>query len=281
MRTAPFHKCPECGNVTLERRTKCACGFKVEEPPKERPKPLGFRGRLLRFVDSRSQVVLVLIGLGLLYYGYEKYQVSRDTTTEPLAVELAQLESGERPMNNHLRIGEHFRLYLFAFYETKLSEEDMPEPLRRVEAVYYPIVSTSHPYIKGIEELVVEKSGKNGEDDSERKDDGNRKRRGPGTMAVLVKTKRYRFASEVPSSIDRSDQIQGLVINSIRRPLAEEAEIIRKNFPDVDTNKLIVLDEGRTPSLLTSYSLFFAGGAALIVLAFTCYFMERADRKTK
>ena len=132
-----------------------------------------------------------------------------------------------------------------------------------------------------LEELVVEKSGKNGEDDSERKDDGNGKRRRPGTMAVLVKTKRYRFASEVPATIDRSDPIQGLVNNSIPRPLAEEAEIIRKNFPDVDTNKLIVLDEGRTPSPLTSYSLFFAGGAALIVLAFTCYFMERADRKAK
>jgi hypothetical protein len=30
---------------------------------------------------------------------------------------------------------------------------------------------------------------------------------------------------------------------------------------------------------MTFYASFLAGGAALIVLAFGCYFMERADRK--
>src|ERR1043165_760962 len=52
------------------------------------------RARLLRFIDGRSQFVLLLTAGGLFYWGYQEHHVAEGTTTEPVDVELAALEDG-------------------------------------------------------------------------------------------------------------------------------------------------------------------------------------------
>jgi hypothetical protein len=142
--------------------------------------PKGIRGHLLKFLDARSQLFLVLIGSGLIYYGYQELQVSRGTTTEPLDVELSTIEAGSIPTNNYLRIGEHVSIYHAGFYETTSRDRDAVIP--KVDAVYYPIISMSHPYLENFDETEEPSEG----DPSAAAED--RPVPNPKSIAVLVRT---------------------------------------------------------------------------------------------
>jgi hypothetical protein len=138
-----------------------------------------------------------------------------------------------------------------------------------VQAAYYPILSESHPFFQKIQSLA---------ESGELEDGLNPDLLKPDTVAVLVKTEAYSTVGDVPVSIEHKDAVQGLVINAVRDPAEEEARLIRENFPAIDLEKLIVLEEGRTPSSVLSYLLFMGGGAALILLAVASFIMGRADK---
>ena len=69
-----------------------------------------------------------------------------------------------------------------------------------------------------------------------------------------------------------------MVVNAIDSP-DDERRLIADSVAGIDMDNLLILEEGRRPSSIAFYASFLGGGAALILLAFTCYFMERADAK--
>ncbi len=101
----------------------------------------GLRLRFLRFLDFRSRIAALLIGSGLIFWGYEEYRVGIGAAEGAEEVELERLESGYVPKNQHLRIGRHLRVYETIAYFSRGRNVRDPE----VKYAYFPLFSKASP----------------------------------------------------------------------------------------------------------------------------------------
>jgi hypothetical protein len=114
-------------------------------------------GAIARLIHSevamfRLQIAGVIIGIVVIFFGVQEYRVSSGTTSQPLAVNLADIESQKLPANNHLQIGEHIAVYptaVYSYSQSKYSSAD-PTDETRVSYCYYPILSLDHPFPKAV-----------------------------------------------------------------------------------------------------------------------------------
>src|SRR5262249_21346699 len=159
--------------------------------------------------------------------GYQEYKVGKGATEQPQEIDLAKLEAGEKPAQNHIRIGKHLRHYSNLIYSISARDQNNSDP--HIWYSFYPIVSPSHPGLLG--KLVVH---------------GRDKKQITG-FAVLVKTSDFHRLSEIPRQDQEQDSIQGMIINSIRELDKQEADLIKESFPDLDLTQVLILDQGRKP----------------------------------
>jgi hypothetical protein len=171
---------------------------------------------------------------------------------------LAALEAGERVDNTHLKIGPHVACYPYAIYLYHRNEGDSskPGPNVNVTHTFYPIISVSNPDVKALERQRQQTDGKV-----------------PplSQCVVLVKTtRRFTTVGEVnsiaKSGIRQEPAIEGLVVNDISSLTADEKALIQKKIPNIDFNKVLILEEGREPSSARSIFVRVAIGLALIGL---------------
>ena len=219
------------------------------------------RERLLAFLDYRSRVILALIGVGLVYGGYQEFRVASGTTAAPRAVELEQLEAGRVPENNHLRIGEHLALYHELIYATKDRHSEDPF----LQYSIYPIVSPRNPVVPALAQLP----------DGEGEPDRNAEQPRLDHFKVLVLTKRYSKASDLPQMPRLCPNVEGLVINRIRALKGKETTLLREEFPGLDLNEVLILEDGREPASWAKSLGLLGGGAAALLLALVSAVLAR------
>jgi hypothetical protein len=225
-----FYKCPQCGTVETERRTRCACGYTYKPAglAAAPPKP---RGR--RIIGC--SVWLFLIPLGLIIYGYHEYRLSEGASAEPVPVEIADLEAGKRPAQNHIRIGKHSPVWDQCIYSVSPKDKDKPDPL--VFEVLYPVISPS------------------------------KLDHWDGKVTVLVETHRFGRVSDIQKDKVRVvPEATGMLVNSIRSLREEEARLIREGLPDQDLENVLILQEGRKPTSQTWALVIMGAGIALGIL---------------
>ena len=80
---------------------------------------------------------------------------------------------------------------------------------------------------------------------------------------VIVKTAHVASEDDVDTLRSRP-KVQGLVINRIEELGSEEKEMLRQDYPGLDFNKCIILEEGRQPSEFIKVFLMGGGGLALL-----------------
>jgi preprotein translocase subunit Sss1 len=75
----------------------------------------------------------------------------------------------------------------------------------------------------------------------------------------LVKTTRYKTVGSFPEVgiKDEGGGIQGLIINDVSSLNTEEKNLIKQEFPNIDFNKVLILEDGRKPT---------ATGAAVVAI---------------
>lgn len=210
---------------------------------------------------SRIAIAMIIGGGVLAWFGFQEFRVASGTSSAPQKVELADLENGEVPENPYVRIGEHTRLYPAAVLYVKTNREIQGQPPNstKVEYTYYPIISASHPFIVGLDQLAEKHGGlENVPDEAQFPplDD----------FEVVVKTKKFKTYGAVPDLIEAGDSIEGLIINRIASLDDEDAKLLTENFPAVDVDKLIILEEDRKPMSAVAYFGMMLGGAALIIV---------------
>jgi len=204
----------------------------------------------------RIKIAMVIGGAVLAFFGFQEFRVSSGTSSEPLAVNLAELERGEIPSNPHLTIGSHFALYGGCIYEFEQSKygSGQPSGSSKVTMCYYPIVSAEHPLIQAIA------------NESEDFDFGN--------LAVVVKTKRFKTFGALPDDIlAQENAVQGLLINKIDSLDGEEKKLLQESFPSVDVDKVLILQEGRKPSSVFLSLGMLLGGVVLSLLGIGSFFI--------
>lgn len=208
----------------------------------------------------RIKILVVVGGLALAYHGYEEYTLAKVATPDPVKVDVAAIERGDKQTNAHVRLGDHLRLYGDAIYSysRKKHETGPPTNATRVSTVYYPVISHQHPFLKRIEEL--------------REQSPDLKKLPPGvqkpvldTVAVIVKTKRFDTVGSIPDKFEASKDLTGLAVNLIESLKEKEKALIRSTFPKVNFDTLMIIEEGRKPSS-QSYGLTVMPAGIFIAL---------------
>jgi len=220
---------------------------------------------------ARLRFAALFIGAIIVYFGFQEYKVSRGTTPEPQKVDLAKLEAGEWPENNHILIGEHAAFYDFVVCVCKEGKRSMGDKAP-LEYAYYPIFSLKAPGIANL--LALKKRYGSLEKVPEEE-------LSPfGDFTVLVKTRRFKTVSHLPkTSIRKEDSVKGLVINRIRKLNPEESDLIRGTFTEIDLDKVLILEHNRRPaSPLKSWGLMLLG-AVLLVWSLAGLFIPRKARR--
>jgi hypothetical protein len=195
-----------------------------------------------------------------IFYGWSEYRLGAKSTPDPVDVDLAKLEQGEKVDNNHLKIGKHYGCYWGSVYSYKKSKFSLrkPDASTKIEYAFYPIVSSSNPDVQALDAL-LKKYG----DLNKVPDDVDIPV--PTHFVVLVKTTRFKTVGGIPDDIKSEPSIQGLVINEVSSLTSEEKKLIKDSFPNIDFNKVLILEDGRKPSSTAKAVVFMVIGAAILV----------------
>lgn len=219
------------------------------------------------------RVVFALIGLGgvLSFIGYQEYKVSEGTSKEPVPVSLVKLEFGVEPLNNHIEIGEHSAIYdaLIYEYEERFSDPTGDDPGTKVNFVYYPIVSRSHPLAQKLEALSKR--------DPDSITDAEYDAIGKEQFKVIVRTGRYNKVGDLPpAGVAPQEKIKGMVVNQISSIGWEEQRLLKQSFPNLDFKNLLILQENRKPSSPTASFGMMGGGGALVLVGLGLMFVSKS-----
>ena len=216
---------------------------------------------------------LAILGFGafLIFKGYEEFTLSRSADSTPLALDLSALEAGTFPDNNYLEINEHWAVFPYAVYnyQEEAERRDEPSDAAKVNYLYYPIISETHPFNVAVDELYLQFPDGNIPDELV-----------PAFQkpAVLVKSKRFKTIGQIPNEWMPVESISGLVINRVARFQPDEPALLLESFPDLDFEQVIVLEDGRKPSS-ASVAMLMAGGGAFVVLIGIGAFLDTGKRK--
>jgi hypothetical protein len=223
----------------------------------------------------RLKLALIVVGCVLAFVGAREFIVSSGTTSKPATVQLADLESGAPPPNNHLQIGPHTALYpasVYAYEQAK-NAEVRPGPESKVQYCFYPIISDAHPFHQALAKLEQKYGGLQNVPETEPEPE-------IATFAVLVKTRRFPKIGAIPDAIANPDSVEGLVINQIDSLTTEESKLVQESFPRLDLTKVLILEEGRRPAPLYKSLGMVTGGAALVAAGAIMFIVKRGRAVT-
>ena len=174
---------------------------------------------------------------------WSDYQESHSASVQPDHIDLADLEAGTKKIgNNHVVIGPHTACYPSTIY-TYLVDKDHPKAVdnnTKISGSFYPILSSANPATKRFEELRLAHQGEEIPPEAFAAV--------PTQFVMVVKTNRFKKVGEVPwHAIQTDAQVQGLVLNHSKLH-SDESALLRESFPNVNTERVIILEEGRMPS---------------------------------
>jgi len=224
---------------------------------------------------SLLTIALLVGAIGLFVGGLRAYRIGVGSSSVATKMELADLEKSPNLTNNHLELGPHVRLFDGAVYEYETVSGAKPDRKTKVTRCYYPIVSQSHPFRAAWQKL-IRKYGKA---------ENVPANAYPAIQefSVLVKTFKFKTIGAIPSEPQDSRAIKGLVVNAGESLGSQEKELIRESYPHVDFDKVLILQEGATPTPVSTAIAMMAGGGvcALAFLVLVVIIVKKviAERK--
>ncbi|MBT7298351.1 MAG: hypothetical protein HN849_02500 [Victivallales bacterium] len=218
----------------------------------------------------RLQLLLIIGGGVLAFFGFQEYRVGAGAAAQPVAVELAELEAGEELPNVHAKIGEHLCLYSAAVYRCNVGKgEGQPGPDSKIDYMYFPIISTTHAWFSDANAVLAQHGGNAAAVPEKGWPEVK-------PLAVLVKSKdRFGTVGEIPDEWVVRKEVSGLVVNRIKKLSGEERDLIQRSFPSADLDKILILADGRSPRSGAA-TMGIIGGGILLALAGLGWMVARA-----
>jgi len=222
------------------------------------------------FMEFRILGFALGLGGSLIAGACDNLVLSQGTSAQPVDVSLQDIESGSAPESVYWNVGEHVamtQLGVYGFSQPKGSTGE-PTAQTRVTVYYYPIISKGHPYLAqastplalfGSVAGVPAQAWPAFED-----------------FTVLVKTYRFATVGALPTHATEERQIQGMAINRIVRLSDQERKELSTLFPTLNLDRLLILEEGRTPATaIGSYSVIAGGSLVCLALPLWVWFQAR------
>jgi hypothetical protein len=216
------------------------------------------------------KLAVLLLGGALAFYGYQEHGLATKATQEPIAVDLAELETGARPPSLHVEIGPHWKLWdgLIYSYTTRDEEPSEPGPATELDFVYYPLVSEQHPFMVKWQGLLATYGSFDAVPGEEREP--------LPQVAMLVRSERFARLGDVPTETwEHGDRLHGLLVNDVRSLGPDARQLLRQSFATLDFDRVLILEEGRRPSSPAATLGMMGGGGILSLLGLASFFVRR------
>ena len=209
---------------------------------------------------SRFSILIIIAGIALGVWGYEEYKVGRGTGSEPVAMELAEIEKTGKVKSNYINIGPHLQVFPGCVY-TYTQEKGGAGPTENttINYLYFPIISEEHPYLQSLFEMAESYGGWD-------KVPENAPWPTLSDFTVLVKSVKYHRVGDIPAELKEKQGIVGLVISEIEELEDDEKRLLRESFPKVNFDKVLILEENRTPMTGVMALGILAGGVVLVLV---------------
>lgn len=198
-------------------------------------------------------IFLCILGCAGAFGGWQERTLAANATMEPISVDLAKLESGEKLPGNHVKIGAHY-----AYYDNMVLVVETKNGFSTLQHVYYPIISPEHPDAKKLQEVVKENGGVLAKVDPSLLPDLSH-------FVVIVKSKRFKNEADAQKqdAVVEVNAVQGMVINDIDSLDSDEKKIIKEKIPSINFDKVLILEANRKPSSMNFALALLFGGICL------------------
>ncbi|MBT3200184.1 MAG: hypothetical protein HN350_09725 [Phycisphaerales bacterium] len=220
-------------------------------------------------------IIVMVIGGCLAWFGVLEHRVGSQASTEPVAVELADLENGSPVPDNNILIGLHHCMYNSSVIEYEYDDDGRSEmrSTSPVNWIWTPLISDKHSYMQGIRKLI--------------KTHGSLKKVPKGArwpvvkdFVVLLKSEVYDTVGDIPDGRKTYESVYGLVINQIESLGEDEKRLIRRKFPKIDFDKVLIVEHGRKP-LSAALSISIIVGGCVLFLIPVVLFLGRLGGASK
>jgi hypothetical protein len=216
---------------------------------------------------------VMLLGLGLCAYASIEYKRSKGSGSEPVKIDLLDIENGRISKSPYIRLGPHYRLYDAIYYRYEIVAEKGESPEHtKVTSTYYPIFSADGPVGRRMESLLRKYGGYDKIPDllpdDERLPDDN--------PVVIVRTREYNTIGELPGGTVRFEKMEGMIVNWGGPMGVDFMATMRERYEDINFNKVLLFEPGRKPlSGIAAIGMVVAG---LLLFAVPPIVMIRRDR---
>ncbi len=174
-----------------------------------------------------------MIGGGvLMYFAYQEWRVGKAAASAPEEIKLADLIARGATGNPYVRISDFETGNNYVYQEGQYGSS--------WETIWVPAASIAPGAAADQPEADIK------------------------NPQVIIKSKHVHSESELAPLLQRPT-LDGLVTNSIESLGSEEKTHLTSQYPGVDFDKCLILDEGRKPSGLASVALMGGGGLVLIL----------------
>ncbi|MBT3200411.1 MAG: hypothetical protein HN350_10890 [Phycisphaerales bacterium] len=223
-------------------------------------------------------VIGMMIGGGFLcFFGYREYKVSAGTSSVPAQVSLLDIEEGNIPENNYLRVGPHYRWYDACVYEYEIKKGGRGvTDDARVNHFYYPVYAVDGQFGLKVKKLLKKYGGYDRIPDNLPDDELVPIE----TMMMIVKTSKYKKVGKLPEGLAEEEWIEGLVVNSINTMDDEEKKLLESEFGPLDFDKILILEQGREPTSMGA-AVGMMGGGVFLILAPLVVMLNKGKAKPK
>ena len=214
-------------------------------------------------------ILFIILGGGFLSLnGYLQYLASNKIQNTPNATKLIDIEKANKITNNYLMLGEHWAFYSSSVYYDSTSKYGRNvKDSTRVDHAYYPALSIEHPYMIKLGKLEEQYGDLSNVPEGQFPKLEN--------IHVLIKTEKFKTLGEIPAYIHSKKNMKNLIVNSTNSFNDDEKRLIKKSFPKVNFDKLVIIQEGREPSSMTSSFTMMGGGVLIIFIGIAIAFKSR------
>lgn len=192
---------------------------------------------LRRRLGGLSAVVLVVAGIAAWLYAVDEGRWVGRVTTRPETLNLESVEQGNLPVNQFVSLRNHWAVYREHTETFRLDAG--AEGGRRIETLYYPVISDMNPYLLELAGLSRAFGGL----DAIPAEEWPRIER----MGVLVRTDSVQSLENVPPLIEFPDGLFGTVLHAETDLPGDERALLAERWPDIDLSRVIIINAGHRP----------------------------------